>query len=361
MTSLTRSDFQTPPKPLRNRDATTTNLIEAFENDLTAGSLPTRRRVGASENTIRGYVNDVAGFLEWWRQTEGFKPTVENLRRDPHALNKALIQDYVAFLEREAKNSTTLHKVSALRAFTNFLHNAEIIEHEPTNGLRLPGKVEPEPRGLNDKDRSRFETVFQQLWLPPAPKRKRDEAQEKRVYEAAENQLARDRAIVFLMLYAGPRVEETIHLDIRDIELGEKSGTLHVRKGKNSKERYTSIPLPARKALKAWLDTRLKPKLGIEPEKPLFVRLRGDPGTRLTARSVEIMVAEAGRRAGIEEPVTPHVLRHTCAFMLRTAGVDIETRAKMLGHSIETASRYGAPGMKEIEQAARLLDDAEAA
>ena len=47
--------------------------------------------------------------------------------------------------------------------------------------------------------------------------------------------------------------------------------------------------------------------------------------------------------------------------MLRTRGVDIETRSKMLGHSIETASRYGAPGMKEIERAAALLDDAEAA
>ena len=355
MTSLIRTDFQSLPS------ASATDLLKAFEKGLTAGSLPSRSRVGASENTINGYVNDVAGFIRWWNQTEGFSPTVENLRRDPHALNKALIQEYVNFLEREAKNSTTLHKVSALRAFTNFLRNAKIIEHEPTNGLRLPGKVEPEPRGLNDKDRSRFETVFQQPWLPPTPKRKRDQEKEKRVLDAAANQLARDRAIAFLMMYAGPRVEETIHLNIGDIELGEKSGTLHIRKGKNSKERYTSIPLPARKALRAWLDTRKKLMLGLEPEKPLFVRLRGDPGARLTVRSVETMVADAGRRAGIEEPVTPHILRHTCAFMLRTKGVDIETRSKMLGHSIETASRYGAPGMKEIQQAAHLLDDAEAA
>ena len=73
------------------------------------------------------------------------------------------------------------------------------------------------------------------------------------------------------------------------------------------------------------------------------------------------MIAEAGQRARLEEPVTPHTLRHTCAFMLRQAGVDIETRAKMLGHSIETASKYGAPGTSEIERAAALLDHAEAA
>ena len=47
--------------------------------------------------------------------------------------------------------------------------------------------------------------------------------------------------------------------------------------------------------------------------------------------------------------------------MLRKAGVAIETQAKMLGHSIETASRYGALGESEIEKAASLLDHAEAA
>ena len=338
-----------------------TDLIKAFEKNLSAGSLPSRSRSGAAENTIRGYVNAVAGFIEWWKQTEEFEPTVENLRRDPHALNKALIQDYVAFLEKHSKNSTVLHKISALRAFTNFLHSAKIIEHEPTNGLRLPGKAEPEPRGLSDKDRSRFEGVFQQPWLGKAPKRKRTEETERNVYEGGVNLLTRDRAIAFVMLYTGPRVEETVHLDIKDIELGEKSGTLHIRKGKNSKERYTSIPLPARKALQAWLELRKNLDLGTEPGLPLFVRLRGNPGERLTVRAIQSMIAAAGRRAGIKKPVTPHVLRHTCAFMLRTKGVDIETRAKMFGHSIETASRYGAPGMKEIQRAAALLDDAEAA
>lgn len=73
------------------------------------------------------------------------------------------------------------------------------------------------------------------------------------------------------------------------------------------------------------------------------------------------MITECGKRAQIKEPVTPHILHHTCALMLRQAGIDIETRAKMLGHSIETASRYGAPGESEIEKAASLLDHAEVA
>ena len=336
-------------------------ILESFEDFLNEAPLPSRVRAGASENTIRGYVHDVGNFLVWWEQTEGKPITITALKRDPFMLNKKLIQDYIAFLERNAEIATVLRKVSALRAFTKFLQEEKIIQHEPTNGLHLPSKAEPEPRGLSDKERSRFEAVFQQPWLDRVPKRKRAEDVEKNVIEDSKNRLVRDRAIVFLMMYAGPRVDETYKLNIADIELKEKSGSLHIRKGKGLRERRTSIPLPARKKLQEWINLRADLGISSEKNQPLFVRLRGKPGERLSVRAMQEMIAEAGRRAGIKEPVTPHVLRHTCAFMLRTAGADIETRAKMLGHSVKTASRYGAPGESEIEKAASLLDHAEAA
>ena len=337
------------------------NILETFQDHLNESPLPSRVRAGASENTIRGYVHDVGSFLTWWEQTEGQPLTIASLRSDPFALNKKLVQDYIGYLERTVENATVLRKVASLRAFTRYLRAAKAIEHEPVNGLRLPGKVEPEPRGLSDNQRSRFEGALQQPWLGRVTKRERTEVVEKNVIEDAKNRLIRDRAIIFLMMYAGPRVDETHNLNINDIVLKEKSGTLHIRKGKGFRERKTSIPLPARKALQRWLD--LRKELGIHNHKdqPFFVRLRGKPGERLSVRAMEDVVAEAGRHAGIKESVTPHVLRHTCAFMLRQAGVGIETRAKMLGHSVKTASKYGAPGEGEIEKAASLLDHAEAA
>jgi len=39
----------------------------------------------------------------------------------------------------------------------------------------------------------------------------------------------------------------------------------------------------------------------------------------------------------------------------------METRVKMLGHAIETTSKYGVPGESEIEKAASLIDHVEAA
>ncbi len=170
--------------------------------------------------------------------------------------------------------------------------------------------------------------------------------------------LTRDRAIAFLMLYAGPRVEEVERLKIEDVELRPKSGVLHIRQGKGFRERDVPLPKPARDALEAWLKER--EKLGIL-HSALFAEMRA--GYRpLSRRSMQTMVAEAGERAGLgrlDPPVqvTPHVLRHTYAYMLRQAGVGTEVRAEMSGHSIETAMKYGRPKTREKERAAEALDE----
>ncbi|MCJ7433149.1 MAG: tyrosine-type recombinase/integrase, partial [Anaerolineales bacterium] len=130
---------------------------------------------------------------------------------------------------------------------------------------------------------------------------------EKNVFEDANHRLVRDHAIAFLMMYAGPRVDETCNLNVGDVELKEKSGSIHIRKGKGLRERRTAIPLPARKKLQKWLDLRAELGIGNDKEQALFVRLRGKPGERLSVRAVQDMVSEATRRAGIEEAaVTPH-------------------------------------------------------
>jgi site-specific recombinase XerD len=330
------------------------NILSAFQNHLAENPLPSRRRQGAAAKTIQGYVQDISIFLRWWQGSFGDDLTIESLQADPFRLNRKILQDFLAWLQttKGYSASTVLRYSASLRAFCQFLQGIEVIQHDPALGLRLPVRKTQEPRGLDDAQRSRFEAAFQTPWVDKVTKRKRS-------YETqAGLRLIRDKAIAYLMLYAGPRVEEVERLKLEDVELRPKSGMLHIRQGKGFKERDVPLPKPARDPLEAWLKKR--GNLGVQ-NKALFVELRA--GYRpLSRRSMQTMVAEAGERAGLgrlDPPVqvTPHILRHTYACMLRQAGVSTEVRAEMSGHSIETAMKYGRPKTREKERAAEALDD----
>ena len=328
-------------------------ILGSFHLYLTWSNLPSRRRQGAAPKTIQGYAQDISIFLRWWQGTFGMELTLDAVKADPFRLNRKVLQDFLAWLQTTQgyAASTVLRYAASLRAFCQFLQNEGFIQHDPALGLRLPVKKTQEPKGLDDAQRARFEAAFQSPWVDKVTKRKR-------THETQANlRLIRDKAIAFLMLYSGPRVEEVERLTLEDVELRPKSGVLHIRQGKGFRERDVPLPKPAREPLEAWLKER--EKLGISHE-ALFVELRSG-GRRLSRRSMQNMIAMAGERAGLgrlDPPVkvTPHVLRHTYAYMLRQAGVSTEVRAEMSGHSIETAMKYGRPKAREKERAAEALD-----
>jgi site-specific recombinase XerC len=285
----------------------TTNLLTAFRLHLADNPLPSRRSAGASEKTIQGYVQDASIFLRWWEQSFGEPLTIKLLKQDPYQINRKTLQDFLSWLQTTQKYqaATVIRYAASLRAFCMFLQQTDVIDHDPTIGLRLPVRKAQEPKGLDDAQRARFEAVFASPWVDKVTKRKR-------TYETlAGVRLVRDKAIAYLMLFAGPRVEEVEHLHLDDIEIGKNKGMMHIRAGKGNKERDVNLPGSLCKILKEWLKER--EKLGI-PHDALFVELRG--GHRpLSKRSMQSMIAEAGYRAGLEKKdppvhVTAHVLRH---------------------------------------------------
>jgi site-specific recombinase XerC len=327
-------------------------MIEEFRAYLLANPLPSRKRQGASDKTIQGYTQDVSIFLRWWSGTFGEDLSLASLQADPYLLNRKAIQDFLSWLQttKGYAAATVLRYASSLTAFTHWLQDIGTLRHDPMLGLRLPVAKISEPRGLTDAQRARFEAVFQSPWQDKVTKRKR-------TYETqAPLRLARDKAISLLMLYAGPRVEEVERLNLDDIELRPRSGVMRIRQGKGFRERDVPLPQVVREALSDWLDVRAK--LPVDDE-ALFVELR--QYKRLSARSMQNVINEAGRRAGLERldppvTVTPHLLRHTYAYMLRQAGVSLEIRAELSGHAVQTAMRYGRPKTREKELAAEQLD-----
>ena len=146
----------------------------------------------------------------------------------------------------------------------------------------------------------------------------------------------RDRAILEVLYGAGLRVSELSGLDLRDTSLGER--TLRVL-GKGAKERLALVGRHTVTALRRYVATG-RPALAEAgkgaPSEALFLNARGG---RLSARSVQRLVQRHGRSIGLDETITPHVLRHSFATHLMDGGADLRAVQELLGHTSLAATQ----------------------
>lgn len=163
----------------------------------------------------------------------------------------------------------------------------------------------------------------------------------------------RDRAILELLFSSGLRVSELVNLNRDDINLKRKEFMV---RGKGQKDRPIFISDSASWWVQQYLDKRQ------DNSNPLFIRYSGTKNnvslsgnfSRLTARSVQRLVARHALMAGITKHVSPHTMRHSFATDLLMNGADLRSVQAMLGHSnISTTQIYTHvtdPHLKAIHQ-----------
>jgi site-specific recombinase XerD len=149
----------------------------------------------------------------------------------------------------------------------------------------------------------------------------------------------RDRAILELLFSTGLRVSELVSLDRHQVNLESLEFSVM---GKGRKVRVVFMTDDAADAIRRYLGVRK------DRFKPLFIRYRGHAGGeesspgraaldgdgwRLSARSVERLVAKYVREAGLGIKATPHTLRHSFATDLLFNGADLRSVQEMLGHA----------------------------
>ena len=141
------------------------------------------------------------------------------------------------------------------------------------------------------------------------------------------------RTLVLTLAYTGIRWGEAVALQVRDIEFLKRRLSVHTNavqlgvdhavgltKGRTAR----SVPVP-----KFVLEELSRQCRGKASRDLVF----GD-GQRFLARpkSSRGWFAAAVKRAGMQEGLTPHDLRHSCASLAISAGVNVLGLARMLGH-----------------------------
>jgi site-specific recombinase XerD len=271
---------------------------------------------GCSPLSIRQYRHYLKRFHNWLTENS---PTTR-----PDEINLNLIRRYRLYLAHLRNRDglllqriTQSYHIVALRAFLRYL----LVQRDiPTLS---PDKVELPKQGSRSVAFLNAEQIERLLSSP----------------KIASNAGLRDKTILETLFSTGLRVSELVNLNRDQIDLERKEFGV---KGKGNKLRVVFLSDTAAQWIERYLRTRK------DNFKPLFIRYSGKRDAqkngeemRLTARSVERIVAKYAKRAGLPINVTPHTLRHSFATDLLISGADIRSVQEMLGHeSIRTTQVY---------------------
>jgi len=140
---------------------------------------------------------------------------------------------------------------------------------------------------------------------------------------------ARDAALILVAYRHGLRVSELVSLRWDQVDL--QQGLLHVTRLKHGIASVHPLRGPELRALR-----RLQRDY---PEAAyVFVSERKAP---LTTDAIRKIVGRAGRHAGLEFPIHPHMLRHATGYKLVNDGQDTRAIQHYLGHrNIQHTTRY---------------------
>lgn len=250
---------------------------------------------GLAKATLQAYRSDLQQLANWLDKQFGelmVAASSEHIRNHVHDL-------------LELKPSSLNRKLSSYKRFYLWLNTIRQREDNPCTQLQSAKRGLRIPKTLSEQ---------QVLGLLAAPD----------VSNAAGK---RDKAMLEFMYASGLRVSELVNMPLRAVDLNV--GAVKVL-GKGKKERLVPMGEPARLAIALYLQQARGELLKGKTSDYLFVTHFGTPMTR---QGFWKNIKRLALVAGIETPVSPHVLRHAFATHLINHGADLRVVQLLLGHA----------------------------
>lgn len=260
----------------------------------------------ASENTVQSYRRDLMQMITYLEEKE---------IREAAKVTKTSLHGYILHMEEQGKAATTISRMmAAMKAFFNYECMQACIRRNPAESLHAP-KVEKKAPVILSVDQ------VSALLAQPSGQTPKE---------------IRDKAMLALLYATGIRVSELVGIQMEDINMN--IGFLVCRDG----ERERTIPFgrSAKAALEEYLEHARNELLRGKGSDYFFVNCTGGAMSR---QGFWKIIKYYGEKAGIEEDITPHTLRHSFAAHLIARGADMRAVQTILGHSdMATTQMYAA-------------------
>jgi len=262
--------------------------------------------LGASANTIAGYLHDVNRYLEYL-SGQGIE--------HPGRVEKSVVLDFAEELRKNGLAVNTVARyLAALRSYHQFLFREHHTRGDPTETIELLAVHRKLPGVLS------VEEVIRLIESP----------------DSSKSLGIRDRAMLEFAYATGVRVSELISVTLQNVLFEENLVRIM---GKGSKERIVPLGGAAKRTVLEYMrSTRTALARKRQSRDVLFLNRFGRPLTRMGFWKI---LRKYVLQAGITKHTTPHTLRHSFATHLLEGGADIRVVQELLGHaSIATTEIY---------------------
>lgn len=289
---------------------------------------------GKSQNTVLSYINDLQIFFQEMRLNPGSYVISNDIKK--------WIRDMLNPREGKALSVSTINRrLNTLRSYFSWVEREQYIKVNPMRDIKDLKVADEEYEKIMWLTEKEFEALLDRMRKHPVNTRGVN----------PEEKYRRDRAIIYILTYAGLRVEELSSLKITDIDLDLKKIRVI---GKGTKIRTVPMSNFLYSEVWDWLQFRnkiAKDKEIVNQSPYVFYSQRSE---KFSIRGIQAMIENYSTS---DKKLTPHMFRHTfCKWMLKATNNDIEKVRRLAGHShISTTTRYLKNSFDELTDAVEAM------